>query len=302
MTETTRLFWTPGRLLMLRRLTRWLVTLPGGTRCLHPARHILPKPEAPITIVDFDGDLKMALRLDEHMQSFIFWRGGYNRDLAMVLDRILRPGMTVIDAGANIGEITLLAAKRVAPDGAVVAFEPVPEIADSLAANLAANGFAHAIVKRMALSDSEGKMPIYRASEPIRDGTFNDGLGSLFVDDGDQKEAGTIPVSTLDREVVELGLDKVDLIKMDIEGAELPALRGAESLLRRDHPVLIVEVQEETARAAGYTTADIFAFLTRLGYRFETIRDDGSVSSLDPEQLQPIQNVLCVPVERSDGV
>jgi len=87
---------------------------------------------------------------------------------------------------------------------------------------------------------------------------------------------------------------------MDIEGAELPALRGAAAVLRRDRPILIVEVQEEAARAAGYTTADLFAYLTQLGYRFDTIGVDGSVRPLDQGRLKPIQNVLCVPVESGD--
>ncbi|HUT50504.1 MAG TPA: FkbM family methyltransferase [Alphaproteobacteria bacterium] len=300
MTAGIRPFSRQGGLLMLRRLTRALAAVPGGVRCLHLGRYVLPKPKAPITIADFDGDLTMTLRLDEHMQGFIFWNGGYNRDLARLLDRILRPGMTVIDAGANVGEITLLAAKRVAPDGVVVAFEPVREIADTLSANLAANGFSHAVVRMMALSDAEGALPIYRAREPIRDGSINDGMGSLFIGDRDLVEAGTIPVSTLDHQVAELGLAKVDVIKMDIEGAELPALRGAEAVLRRDRPVLIVEVQEETARAAGYAAVDLFAYLARLGYRFDTIQVDGGVRPLDQGQLKPIQNVLCVPVGRGD--
>ena len=290
----------PCSLLMLRRLTRALAAMPGGTRCLHLARYVLPKPKAPITIADFDGDLKMTLRLNDHMQGFIFWRGGYSRDLAGLLDRILRPGMTVIDAGANVGEITLLAAKRVAPGGTVIAFEPVREIADALRANLVANGFDHAVVRMIALSDAEGTLPIYRAREPIRDGSINDGLASLYVGERDRVEAGTIPVTTLDHQVAELGLTKVDVIKMDIEGAELPALRGAEAVLRRDRPVLIIEVQEEAARAAGYATADLFSYLSQLGYRFETIRFDGSVRTVDQQHLEPIQNVLCVPAERDD--
>ncbi len=302
MAEPVGSSWRVAHLLTLRRLTLALVAAPGGERCLHLGRRVLPKPDAPITIADFDGDLKMTLRLTEHMQSLIFWKGGYNRDLARLLDRILRPGMTVIDAGANVGEITLLAAKRVAPDGVVVAFEPVREIAEALNANLAANGFTHVVVKMMALSDAEGELPIYRANRPIRDGTINDGMGSLFIGDRGREKAGTIPVSTLDRQIAGLGLTKVDLIKMDIEGAELPALRGAEALLRRDRPVLIIEVQEEAARAGGYTTADLFAHLAQLGYGFETIRDDGGTRPLDPERLESFQNVLCVPVGRGGGV
>jgi FkbM family methyltransferase len=203
--------------------------------------------------------------------------------------------MTFVDVGANIGEVTLLAAKRVGPTGRVIAFEPIPEIAKCLSNNVAANGFEQVSVMQLGLCDREGQAEVYRSDAIIKDGSVNDGLGSLYVGNRDRKAAGSIEVSTLDAQVDALGLTRVDVVKMDVEDAELPALRGAERVIRKHRPMLIVEVQEETARAAGYETADLFEFLERHGYRCETILNDGVTKPLDSSRLESFQNVLCLP-------
>lgn len=282
-------------LLVLRRFTQVLAAAPWGERWLRLARRVLPRSSERILVEDFDGDLAITLDLNEHMQSVIFWGGIYSRDLARLLNRLLRPGMTFVDVGANVGEITLLAAKRVGPAGRVVAFEPIQEIADRLSRNVAANGFEQISIRQVALCDREGLADIYRSAGIIKDGSVNDGLGSLYIGDRDRKAAGSITVSTLDSQIAVLGLIKIDVIKMDIEGAELPALRGAEKVLRDHRPILIVEVQEETANAAGYQAADLFKFLSVRGYHFETILNNGITKPLDPSQLRRFQNVLCRP-------
>ena len=83
----------------------------------------------PLTINDFDGDLTMRVDLSEHMGGKIFWFGYYDRDELMAINQILRPGMFVVDVGANIGEVTLFCAKRdVGGEGKVFSFEPEERI------------------------------------------------------------------------------------------------------------------------------------------------------------------------------
>lgn len=281
--------------LALRYLIRAVVKIPGGLRVVYAIRRAWPRPKGYIKILDFDGNLTMYVRLDEHMQSQIFWQGYYSRGFAPLLDRILLPGMQVIDAGANVGEITLLAAKRVGLAGRVIAFEPVPEIAACLCTNIEANEFSQVTVVKAALSEDEGEHELYRRVSPIKDRSVNDGTGSLFQGNRGRRGTGSVRVGTLDTFVKDINLSKVDLIKMDIEGAELPALRGASELLARDRPMLIVEVQEESANAAGYGIADLFEFLSQYGYAFETILDDGNTRPTNLDNLEPIQNVFCRP-------
>ena len=101
-----------------------------------------------VEVEDYDGDLNMALDLNDHMASQIFWFGYYSRDVVQCLKARLKPGDAFIDGGANIGEITLVAAKAVGPSGRVVSFEPVDAIRSKLVRNIAVNQLQTRVIVR----------------------------------------------------------------------------------------------------------------------------------------------------------
>ena len=247
-------------------------------------------------VTDFDGNLDLDLSLSDHMQRRIFWTGYYNRRMVVLFDSMLKPGMTVIDVGANIGEISMTTAKRVGRTGRVIAFEPIDAIADQLQMNATRNQLDQITVVRTGLSDTPiDSAPVYAScGQGIPDDEHH-GLGSLFGGKKGAPELQHISVTTLDIWLAAHPVDRIDLIKIDIEGAELPCLRGAEDALRRFRPVLIVEVQDTTSTTAGYRASDILAFLSKLGYTFETIRHGGHLTALAENNLEAFQNVLCTP-------
>lgn len=251
-----------------------------------------------IRIPDFDNDLKVDLSLSEHMQRRIFWAGYYNHRMIVLFDRVLKLGMTVIDLGANIGEISLAAAKRVGREGRVVSFEPVDAIADELQANAARNHLGQISVIRVGLSDVPADdVPVYASCGQGLPDDEHHGLGSLFGGKVGAPELQRIPITTLDIWLSTHPVDRIDLIKIDIEGAELPCLRGGEEALRRFRPILIVEIQDTTATTAGYQARDILTFLSRLGYTFQSIRHGGRLTTLTTDNMEAFQNVLCMPAE-----
>lgn len=248
------------------------------------------------TVDDFDGDLHIDLRLSEHMQRRIFWMGYYNKNIVALLNHILQSGMTVIDVGANIGEITLVCAKRVGQTGKVIAFEPIDHIADELQKNIERNHLRHVSVVRTGLSDTaSSQLPIYASCgrESARD--ENHGLASLYGNYTRNRPLQFIDITTLDSHLAQHPTDRVDLIKVDIEGAELPFLRGAEHTLRTHRPRLIIEVQDETASAAGYSASDVLDYLSGFGYRFHRIGRSGKLIPLTASTLSKYQDVLCTP-------
>ncbi|HEX6996737.1 MAG TPA: FkbM family methyltransferase [Gammaproteobacteria bacterium] len=269
-----------GRLLVLQRVLRRLF-------------HGLP---VAVRIHDFDGDLTVDLRLEEHMQSRMFWVEYYNREVVSVLKRLLAPGMVLVDAGANIGEIAMIAAKRVGATGEVIAFEPVDELADKLETNIQLNRLHNVRVVRAGLLDSTGTHPIYASSGQTQR-EENDGLCSLYVGT-DAVPIQTIQTTTLDRYVSEQSIRRVDIIKIDIEGAELACLRGAKETLVRFQPYLIVEVQRHSAAAAGYEQGDILDYLASFGYQFSLIGKKGRLQRISKTDLSDYQNVFCCPPGR----
>jgi FkbM family methyltransferase len=256
-------------------------------------RRVFRFSKSEVWVPDFDGNLKMCLQLSDHMQRRIFWMGYYSSDIVAILKEMLKPGMVVLDVGANIGEITLVSAQLVGSDGAVISFEPVSAIADKLVEHVQINGLSQIVINRYGLGkEMRENMPIYvscgqRSADP------HNGLASLYGQAEGAALIGYIDVSTLDESVLSLQLSRVDLIKIDIEGGEYDCLLGAKDVLKKYRPMLIVEVQEFTAKKAGWNTGVLFQYLEGFGYEFFTIGKQGALSKLDRHKPIGFQNVFC---------
>jgi FkbM family methyltransferase len=282
-------------LLLLRKTTMKIRLFPGAIVLLNIIRCCYLSKTIELQVDDFDGDLFMGLCLCEHMQSQIFWYGYYNRDIVMVLRKFLKSGMVVIDVGANVGEISLIAAKLVGRSGCVYAFEPQLTVADKLECNIRLNGFSQVTIQKIGLSDKREVREIYCASSKFKDGSKNEGLATLYPSEERETVVGIIELVTLDDFCQSHEISKLDLIKIDIEGSELPVLRGAMGVLRKYMPYIIIEVQQETASKAGYNASDILSLLHDIGYRFELIERRGKLCNVNENSLGEFQNVLCSP-------
>ena len=249
--------------------------------------------QSEVVVTDFDGAFRMRLRLSEHMQRRIFWMGYYSTDVVALLKRELRQDMVVVDVGANIGEITLVAAQRVGGAGKVIAFEPVSLIAERLAEHVRINDLSQVIIRREALGKAgSGRMPIYGScGQDVSDEHF--GLASLYGECAGQNPIEYVDVITLDDALASISLTRVDLIKIDVEGGELACLQGAGRVLRRFRPMLIVEVQAFSASQAGWNVDELFQYLQGFGYEFFTIGSKGRLNVLDLSSLTDFQNVFC---------
>lgn len=256
-------------------------------------RRLFRYAHAEVLISDFDDDLKIRLQLSEHMQRRIFWMGYYNEDLIALLKEKILKDMIVIDVGANIGEITLVTSKLVEVNGRVVSFEPVQSIADQLAEHIQMNSLDQVLLHRKGLGKEEIKnMPIYQScGQDVADENF--GLASLYGDKNRQELLEYIHVTTLDRILESEKLTRVDLIKIDIEGGEYDCLLGARQLLEMHHPMLIIEVQEFSARQAGWSSEELFLYLEQFGYIFFIIGKHGRLKELDRAQPIEFANIFC---------
>lgn len=243
----------------------------------------------------FDRDLKFRCELDEHIGSYIFWRGAYSRDILKVLEPILSEEMTFVDVGANQGEFTLFAAKRLRK-GRVIAFEPTSYMYEKLVNNIALNGFKNIELVNQALSDKPGQLPIYMPKGKFSDGTSHFGLSSLYKSPAGSDCMEIINVTTLDEYVKRTQLSHIDVMKIDIEGSELFMLRGAARTLKAFKPVLIVEIGRGPCLAAGYDCREILEYIASYGYRIEFIMPGGKTRPLESRALAENQNMICYPV------
>jgi FkbM family methyltransferase len=145
----------------------------------------------------------------------------------------LKPGMHVVDVGANVGVYTLTAALRVGAAGQVWAVEPTARCAALLRRSLELNGCAQARVLETVISDLRGSV---RFSVKALSET------SAVAQNGDAA-AVELPATTLDALAAELRWSAIDFIKLDVEGHELQAIRGGERLLEDNSPLVMIEVQ-----------------------------------------------------------
>ena len=154
----------------------------------------------------------------------------------------LRPGSVVIDAGANLGEWAVPLARAVGVAGRVIAIEPAPRSASALEKTLAANALHQAEVLRCAVGDRDGSaelaVPIVTSARTDT-GTARIGPAPLG------HEALRVPLRSLDTLAAERSLDRLDLVKLDVEGHERRVLDGAATVLEQFRPVLVIETGHE---------------------------------------------------------
>jgi FkbM family methyltransferase len=186
----------------------------------------------------------------------------------------LRPSSIAIDLGANLGEWTVPLARAVGAAGRVIAIEPMPHSAAALESTLAANGLRQAEVIRCAIGNHDGTAEF---SVPVVTSARTD-TGTAHIGPARAgHQALRVPLRSLDSLAGERRLDRLDLIKIDVEGHERQVLDGAASILDRYHPVLVLE----TGHEAEGDRPVIHDQLRGLGYRMLGILLDYGMATAD---------------------
>ena len=193
------------------------------------------------------------------------------------LSELVDPRRTAVDIGAHLGIFTYFLAKKCPR---VIAYEPNPDMAELLRLTAAAN----VEVVCRALSDRAGRATL---AVPIIEGRQVHGLGRVKAHDDERPaKCFEVELARLDDEP----LENVGFMKIDVEGHEEHVLRGGERLLRRDRPVLLVEIEE---RHTGKPVAETFGLIERLGYDGYFLRAGklAPVARFDPARDQDVGNL-----------
>lgn len=224
--------------------------------------------------------------------------GRYERATWQWVERLLPPGGTFIDIGAHVGLYTLQAARRVGPSGHVYAFEPEPHNFQLLRQNIRRNGYANVTTVPRAVCERTGQARLFVSRQG------ND-RHSLFANPRSPfpEHRQTVETTTLDDFLASAGWPQIDLIKMDIEGAEPSAIAGMSRLLDRAKRVrMIVEFSPEMLDAGGTPPGRFLDRLTAHGLDLFTIEDDATLVPLRPGQFaaaaeevraRGVVNLLC---------
>jgi FkbM family methyltransferase len=212
------------------------------------------------------------LELDkyDHSVSLPIAYGAYEGHMLSFFNSHLKEGMVALDIGANIGLYTMQFARLVGTTGKVIAFEPNSENCRLLMLSMQKNGFNNIELLPFALSDKRGAHLFTTAIGT--NGTFTDQRHDLM-----SRGCSVVPTLTLGS----LDIGHVDLMKLDVEGAEYMVLHGAEKLIEKCRPIITTEFSlDMLSRISGTSGADYFAWFARRGYSPFHIPRDGSNPSL----------------------
>ena len=209
-----------------------------------------------------------------------------------LIAKLLVPGAVCIDVGASAGEMTMLASARVGGKGEVHSFEPLDGPFRLLHAAVRLGGLSNVRLNQSLLAEQPGILTIYQhpaSAESSVSKAWRTNAELVAIER---------PATSLDAYWTSVGSGRaVDLIKIDVEGFELPVLRGAASVLRSYHPQLILEIADGERRVAafGYSLDDLMRFLGELGYGFAVprgFRVDRVATSADLRKSDT--DMLCV--------
>jgi FkbM family methyltransferase len=198
------------------------------------------------------GRFRVRRRTDD-LWHILPWR---ERAIHAALERLLRPGDVFVDAGANIGVYTLLASRLVGQTGRVVAIEMMPDTAELLRRHVAENGCANVEIVERALNGRAGETVTAR----VPTGQHGQASVANMAEANRAYEERIVRTTTLDD--VTRGLQRIDILKLDVEGAELMALAGGATTLQKTQKVIYESHTEADALAraladAGFTVTSI---------------------------------------------
>lgn len=225
-----------------------------------------------------EGDIFIAGNFRDYVFLHFFVHG-YHADPSFRLAfSLIRQGDVVFDVGANLGLWAIPASRRAGPHARVEAFEPVPENHARLVRNLALNGVDSVRCHCLAVADVSGE-------RAFRAAPHNSAHGSLVARQENPGE--TVPVTSIDEHCDRHGIDRIDWLKVDVEGAESLVFAGAVRLLSGPAaPAILFEVGETLAVRLGSSSPKVKRMLVDLGYRVYAL-EDGALHLVRVEQEHP---------------
>ncbi len=230
--------------------------------------------------------VKMNLFVNDWVQQNLFVYGIYEKNETKYWISKVKTSQIIFDIGTNVGYYSLIAAKQIKKNnGNIYAFEPIKKTYNRLKENIELNSFKCIQAFNVAVSDKEGEIKINIGDNK------NWGMSSLNEHDYLSGEFEIVKKIAIDDFCKEQEIKSIDLIKIDVEGAEFMVLKGMETSLNKFKPEILIEIFEPNLKKQNITPADVFNFLWNKGYKSYKIKSDSTLDII----LHPIsqEGLVC---------
>ena len=197
------------------------------------------------------GETLTFAEMLHYRHRFLRYRNRTEPDTVNFIKEEFEPGGVALDIGANKGIVTYFLGKQAGQNGRVIAFEPQPELGRQISRVANTFGLRNVDVHSIGLSDEDGMATLYRGN-----------IGStanLVVGAEWQTEELRVPIRSLDSFFEVAGIERLNFVKCDVDGYEVPVLKGAEKVLMKFHPKVLIEIQDTDV-------PEVAEILKRYGY------------------------------------
>ena len=263
--------------LLIQSILRRLTKIRGGTRVAGALLRFWQQRMLKRSVIArIDDAYLMHVDAQSFIERDLLLFGAFERELHDFIASTLREGAVFMDVGANVGCYSMQAATLVGPTGRIISFEPSPPVFERLRQNVDLNAFSNISLCACALGGASARRLLY-----VESGNqgYSNAIASLHPSDwhGSRDNAREIQVTTMDEWFQESGLPRLDLVKIDVEGAEFEVLEGARQTLTTHQPTIAMEVCEHTYTAAGRHPAMLTGFFDALKYRTDRLEKNGGL-------------------------
>jgi FkbM family methyltransferase len=249
-----RLFANPNADPLLASLMRRLPFMRDIIGKLIPPEYLYTKP----SLRNYRSNgLQMKLDISNLVDHFIYFSFEH-KAISNFVSR-LKTDDIVVDVGANIGYTTLLFAKK-CTQGKVLSIEPSKELFKTINDHIALNATSNVLALNIGIGEKASIGRLFKIDE------FNTGRNRILEDNDKGTNSETIEIRTLDEVVESTALQRINAIKIDVEGYEFKVLQGAERILRTMRPLLMIEVDDHNLKQQKASRQMLFSFLHNLNY------------------------------------
>jgi len=218
------------------------------------------------------NDLHLILHIDDWIPANLYFLGEYEKSELKALEKFINEDSIFIDLGANIGLYTLYASNLIGENGRIICFEPFAENFNALTNNIAINNLLNVQAEKLAVGERDGSMMLYYDMREKNPGM----VSSKYMKDSFSEEVRMV---SLDSYFQNKSFNRIDFIKIDVEGSEYSALLGMQNILTTYFPSLLIEISDDYELFDN--SEKVHAYLKKLGYRKYCIDDNGNLSNTE---------------------